>query len=68
MEHRTVEERPHLIDLASGLVEARLTKVNFLDTAGGEELGRLYRRLRRTHRRSGATVVGHRSDVRELHP
>lgn len=41
-EHR--EERPHVSDLAIGLLESRLTHIPFLDTLGGAELERLYRR------------------------
>jgi hypothetical protein len=38
-----------------GLIEARATQVDFLDTTGGAELVRLYRR----HHHPGRRHVGH---------
>ena len=45
------EERPHVSDIVLGLIEARVSGVDFLDTVGGAELERMYRR-RQAHRRA----------------
>jgi len=38
------EERIHLSAIVLGLIDARATHVDFLDTPGGDELVRWYRR------------------------
>lgn len=70
MQHKRTDERPRLIDIASGLVEARLTHVDFLDTTCGDELRRLFRHrqeLRRAQHGPGRAHLRHGRDVRELH-
>jgi hypothetical protein len=47
------DERPHVSDLVLGLIDARVTGVDFFDTVGGAEVQRMYRRHqlhRRAHR------------------
>ena len=41
--------RPHVFALAFGLLDAHVSGVDYLDTAGGEELMRLYHQ-RQAHR------------------
>jgi hypothetical protein len=50
------EERPHVSDIVLGLIEARVSGVDFFDTVGGAELERMYRH-RQAHRRAA-----HRGD------
>jgi hypothetical protein len=38
------EERPHVSDIVLGLIDARVTGVDFFDTVGGAEVKRMYRR------------------------
>lgn len=38
------DERPHVSDIVLGLIEARVTGVDFFDTVGGVEVQRMYRR------------------------
>lgn len=44
------DERAHVSDLVLGLIEARVSGVDFMDTVGGAELERMYRR-HQAHRR-----------------
>lgn len=45
------DERPHVSDLVLGLIDARVTGVDFFDTVGGVEVQRMYRR-HQAHRRA----------------
>jgi hypothetical protein len=59
--HRTeqVAERPHLMTIALGLFDARVSGVDFFDTEGGREVTRMYHQLQQ-HRREA-----HRSETRK---
>jgi hypothetical protein len=48
------EGRPHLFALAFGALDAHLNNIDYFDTAGGDELMRLYRRRRALRHRSDA--------------
>lgn len=58
-------DRPHLMTIALGALDARINKIDYFDTEGGQELLRLYRRRRdQRHQRverQGAARPGHRS-------
>ena len=43
---RRRDDRPHLMTIALGALDARINKIDYFDTAGGQELLRLYRRRR----------------------
>jgi hypothetical protein len=38
------DQRPHVLAIAFGLLDAHVSGVDYFDTAGGKELLRLYRR------------------------
>ncbi len=40
------DDRPHLMTIAFGALDARINKLDYFDTEGGQELLRLYRRRR----------------------
>jgi hypothetical protein len=44
-------ERAHLMTIALGLLDARVSRVDFFDTVGGREVTRMYRQLQ-LHRRA----------------
>lgn len=52
-EARTAEHhssRPHLSPIVFGLIDARVSGIDFFDTAGGAELARVFRASRAAHR------------------
>lgn len=57
------DERPHVSDLVLGLIDARVTGVDFFDTVGGVEVQRMYRR-HQAHRRAHRLDQHRRSPVR----
>lgn len=44
------KRRPSLFALASGAIDAHINHVDYFDTAGGDELRRLFRQYRATRR------------------
>lgn len=45
------DDRPHLMTIAIGALDARINHIDYFDTSGGEEVLRWYRRRRAQHQR-----------------
>jgi hypothetical protein len=60
--HQTeqVAERPHLMTIAMGLFDARVSGVDFFDTEGGREVTRMYHQIQQ-HRRAAHRQQTHKA-------
>lgn len=62
---RRRDDRPHLMTIALGALDARINHLDYFDTEGGQELLRLYRRRRAQRHQAvepqGATEPGRRT-------